>query len=52
MNGFIKDIARAAIFHGAPGIHHQNLVTYPGNHTEVVGDHNNRGIEFALQFIQ
>ena len=52
MNGLIKDIARVAVFHGAPGVHHQYFVTDPRHHTQIVGDHNDGSIEFPFQVIQ
>ncbi|CST26171.1 Uncharacterised protein [Shigella sonnei] len=51
MNGLIKDIARVAIFHRAPGVHYQHFVADPRHHAKIVGNHNDGGIKFPLQFI-
>ncbi|MNP20706.1 hypothetical protein D3C76_1132900 [compost metagenome] len=48
----IKHIAGAAVFHGAASVHHQNLVTDPGNHAQIMGDHDDSRIELTLQFVK
>ena len=52
MRRLIEDIARFAIFHGTTGIHHQHFVADACHHAQVVGDHDNRRVELALQLVQ
>ena len=48
----VEDVARLTIFHRASGVHHQHLIADPGDDAEIVGNHNDRRIELALELIK
>ena len=48
----VEHITGRAVFHGTSGIHHQHLIADTGDHTQVMGDHNNRRVELILQLIE
>ncbi len=47
----IEDIVYLAVLHGTTGIHHQHLVADTGDHAKVMGDHDDGGVELALELV-
>ena len=41
-----------AVLDRAAGVHHQHVVGHLGDHPEVVGDDDDRGVELALQVLE
>ena len=52
MGGVVEDLLDAALFDGAPAVHHHDPVGQFGDDAEVVGDHDDRRIELLLQVPQ
>ncbi len=47
----IEDVIHPAVLHGTTGVHHQYLVTDTRYYAEIVGDHDDGGVELALELV-
>ena len=47
--GLVEDLLRGAVLDRATGVHHQDVVGELGDHPEVVGDDDDRGVELPLE---
>ena len=47
-----QDLLARAVLDRAAGVHHQHVVGHLGDHAEVVGDDDDRGVELPLEVLQ
>ncbi len=52
MRRVVEHIPRFSVLHGAASIHYQHFIADAGHYAQIVGNHNDRRIELALQLVQ